>query len=67
MALKGKSGNAKVIWVHPLGTMDIYTKFIGNPSNSLGISLKTINVNLIFVLEEKSGDHTLVGFLVLGP
>lgn len=40
--------------VHPMGTVDICTKFNGNPFNSyLDISLKTTKINLMVVLEGK--------------
>ncbi len=47
-----------MITIYPEGAIDVCTKFHGNPSNiCLDISLKTTNVNLMAVLEKKSGDH----------
>lgn len=34
LAPKEKSGESKVIWIHPLGTMIVCTKFYDNPSAS---------------------------------
>lgn len=44
--------------VHPEEGVNVWTKFNGDPSNSCGdFSPKTINVNLMDALEERSGDQ----------
>ncbi len=50
-------GENLVITIHPVGNMNVWTKFHGNPSNSCGeILLKTTKINLMVALEEKSKD-----------
>ena len=52
VSLKEKSPKSNIS-IHPLGTMNICTKFNGNPSNSCqDFSLKAKNVNGLVVLEE---------------
>ncbi len=52
-----KAAIIKVTAVHPLGTMDICTKFHCNPFSSyVDISVKVQMVKLV-VLEVKSGNH----------
>ncbi len=44
--------------IHPVGSMNVLTKFHCNQSNNCGdTSLKTTNVKLMVALEEKSGDR----------
>lgn len=58
----------EVIWIYPLGTINVCIKFQGNPSNNFqDSSLKVKNVNLMVVLDEKPGDHQSVRFILWGP
>lgn len=47
-----------VVIILPEGNMNVWTKFHGNPSKRWwDISLKTVNVNLLVVLEQNSEDN----------
>ncbi len=54
-----KSGDHQAFYsitIHPVGDINVYQT--DNPSNSSSdISLKTVNVNLIVMVEEKSENH----------
>jgi hypothetical protein len=57
---------AKVVPSHPEGDINVCTTFSGNISDScLYNSLKTMNDNLMVVLEEQSGES--VGFIFWEP
>ncbi len=54
MEIKGIN---KVVSVYAEESVSVFTIFHSNPSRSgQDVSLKTINVNLMVALEEKSGD-----------
>lgn len=51
-----------MITVHPQGDMNVCSKCHDNPFNNCGdISLKTINVNIMVELKERSADHHVRG------
>ncbi len=56
-----------LITVHPDGNVNVGNKFHGNPfSCCQDISLKTTNVNLMVVLEERSGVTKVIRIYSLG-
>lgn len=56
------------VTIHPDGEMNVCTEFHVSPSNScLDILLKTINVNLMVALEEKSSSLSVQNFVATHP
>lgn len=47
----------KVITVHPVGTVNVWTKFYSDPSNRQDTGVKTNNVKIMVALQEKAVDH----------